>query len=266
MLIVLPFCQLDYKLAIALAKYLQYLGPYKQHEFLLVCPPEDSGYLEEMQEAVGDQFARVSVLTPRGLRVAWPGGPNTMFFTIANHVAANVDCTCWYMFEPDNTPVKPGWANTLANEYARTGRPFMGVVHPTYWKRPNGTWYQDGIHLNGSAIYPKNCPAYSRLFRTIPHANIPWDVYWQWDIASYAASTNLIHFEWRSFNYRRDKQTGEINGERVKGLLPSNLNNPIPLRPDAVVHHGCKDGSLLNIMRGLFTARKESLEPVNALP
>lgn len=259
MLLVLPFCQVDYKLALALAKYLQYLGPYKQHELMLVCPTNVSDHLEEIQAAIGDQFARVLTFMPRVYQDGWPAGPNTMFYSIAHHVAMNVDCRCWYMYEPDNTPIKPGWLNTLALEYDRTNRPFMGVIHKTFWKRKDDSFYQDGSHLTGSSIYPKETPRYSRLFRTIPHSQLPWDVYWQWDVIKYAASTNLIHHEWRSFNYRRDKKTGEIIGDRKPGLLPADINTPIPLRPDAVTHHGCKDGTLMQIMRGFFTARKEDV-------
>ena len=264
MLLVLPFSQVDYRLALALAKYLQYLGPYKQHELLLVCPANVSEHLEEMQKLIGDQFARVSTLIPKVHKDGWPVGPNSMFHSIAYHIASNVDCPCWYMFEPDNTPIKPSWLNTLASEYNRTARPFLGVIHPTYYRRQDGTFYQDGAHLTGSSIYPKNAPQFSRLFRTIPHANIPWDVYWQWEIIKYAGSTNLIHHEWRSFNWHRDKKSGEIVGERKGGTLPPDINTPLPLRPDAVVHHGCKDGTIMNIMRGFFTSRaKESEEQLS---
>ena len=113
MLIVFPFCKLDYKLAISLAKYLQYLGPYKQHELMLCCRPEIKDQIEVIEKLIGDQFSKVLTLTPN-CRDGWPQGSNTMFHIIAEHIARNVDCPCWYMFEPDNTPIKPGWANTLA--------------------------------------------------------------------------------------------------------------------------------------------------------
>jgi hypothetical protein len=257
MLIVLPFCKLDYKLAVSLAKYLQHLGPYKQHELMLVCRPDIKDHLEELEKLIGDQFGRVLTLTPN-CADGWPQGSNIMFHMIADYISRSVDCPCWYMFEPDNTPIKPGWANTLQEEYTRAARPFMGVVHATFWKRKDGTFYQDGTHMNGSGIYPKNTPAYSRLFSTIPHTGLPWDVYWQWEIVKYAANTNYMQLDWRSFNFRRDKKSGEIVGDRAPGILPAHLPAP-RLRPDAVVHHGCKDGSIMQIMRGFLTARKEEI-------
>jgi len=263
MLIVLPFCRLDLKLALSLAKYLQHLGPYKQHELMLVCRPEIKENIEELEKLIGDQFSKVSTLTPN-CSDGWPQGSNRMFQIIADHIWRNVDCTCWYMFEPDNTPIKPGWLNTLQEEYTRAARPFMGVVHATYWKRKDGTFFQDGTHMNGSGIYPKNAPLYSKLFSTIKDTHLPWDVYWQWDIVKYASNTNLIQLDWRSYNYRRDKKSGEIVGDRAPGILPTHIAQP-RLRPDAVLHHGCKDGTIMQIMRGFFSARKEDAveeEPV----
>lgn len=259
MLLVIPFCQADYKLALSLAKYLQYLGPYKQHDLLLACPGNLSTQLDEMQSAIADQFARVHVFTTKS-NGAWPQGANAMFHAIAHHVSSRIDCKSWYLYEPDCTPIKPGWLNSLAVEYDRTNRPFMGCIQPTYWKRKDDSFYQDGSNLAGSAIYPKNVSDFSSLFKTIPYASQPWSIYWQWNIIPNAVNTNLIHHEWRSFNYRRDKKSGEIVSDRVEGTLPPEINTPIPLRPDAVTHHGCKDGSLMQIMRGMFTAQKQPVE------
>jgi hypothetical protein len=260
MLLVIPFCQVDYKLALALAKYLQYLGPYKQHEIMLSCPENLSDRLEEMRAAIGDQFARMYVFHPKGYRDGWPIGCNSMFFALANHINQSIDTKCWYMYEPDNTPLKPGWLNTLELEYTRTGRPFLGVLHSTHWRRKDGSWYQDGVHLVGTSIYPKNAPAYSNLFKTIIHATTPWDVYWQWDIVKYSANTNLIQHDWRTLNYARDKKSGEITGYRDPKELPIEYHKPITIRPDAVTHHGCKDGTLMQIMRGMFISRAQGVE------
>lgn len=138
----------------------------------------------------------------------------------------------------------------------------MGVIHPTYYRRrnPDGTverFIQDHAHLVGTSIYPRNAPQFSKLFPTIPYTDKPWDVYWQWDVIKYASSTNLIQHEWRSYRYRRDKKTGEIKGERAADVLPY---EPKPIAPDAAVHHGCKDGSLISVMRELFASREEPVE------
>lgn len=263
MLLVFPFNSQDVRLAITLAKYLEFVGPYKSHELLIAAPNDCEAYVQEIQEVVGDQFARVYTHYTTG-RTGWPAGPNGMFHSIAYYIAnSQLDCDCWYYFEPDNTPLKPNWINTLADEYRRVQRPFLGVIHPSYWRRRNQEgvlerFIQDGSHLVGTSIYPKDAPRYSKLFKTIPYANTPWDVYWQWDIIKFAASTSLIHHEWRSFKYRRDKKTGEIKGERAPGgELPY---EPKPVSPDAVVHHGCKDGSLLHLMRGFITSRGMPIE------
>lgn len=263
MLIVLPFCKYDYDLAIALADYMTLLGPYKQHELLLVCAPEFSVHLNKIEASVGDQFAKVSVLMPTNLKHGWPIGPNTIFFTIAHHVLRTSSWPFWYMFEPDNTPLKVGWADALAAEYVQSKKLFVGVIHPTMWQRKNGSFFQHGSHLSGSCLYSKNTPNLIRLFKAVPMISHPWDVYLQWEIVPKAMHTTLIHHEWKSFNWHRDEVTGEIVGERPPNTLPPGMNTPKPLRADAVVHHGCKDGSLMNLMRASFTARKEPLEQVS---
>ena len=258
MLLVLPFSSLDARLALSLAKYLEFVGPYKSHEVLIAAPQDCESAVNDIREVIGDQFDKVHTHYLTNHKDGWPVGPNSMFFAVAHHIFNTLPCKCWYMFEPDNTPIKPNWLNTLSDEYDRIARPFMGVIHPSYWVRNKGTpeerYIQDGTHLVGTSIYPQNAPQYSKLFRSIPYANIPWDVYWQWEIVKHSAGTNLIHHEWRTIKYRRNKTTGEIKGERVPGSgLPY---EPLSLRPDAVVHHGCKDGSLMHIMRGFFTSRQ----------
>jgi hypothetical protein len=252
---------MDTRLATSLAKYMEFVGPYKSHEILLACSRDCEASLNEIREVIGDQFARVHTHILANHKNGWPIGCNMMFNAVAYHVWTTIDCKCWYFFEADNTPIKPNWINTLSDEYDRVGRPFMGVIHPSYWTHGKGTSeqrvVQDGTHLVGTSIYPKDTPRYSKLFRSIPYAQIPWDVYWQWEIIKHAASTGLIQHEWRTARYKRNKQTGEIKGERFpKDLLPY---DPRPVAPDAVVLHGCKDGTLMHIMRGFFASRLVSV-------
>ena len=261
MLLVLPFTSLDSRLMLTLAKYLEFVGPYKSHEVLLVAPKDCEEILNEIREVIGDQFSKVYTHFLTNHRDGWPVGCNMMFHSVAYHIMNTIQCKNWYFFEADNTPIKPNWMNTLSDEYDRVGRPFMGVIHGSFWRRGQGTpddrFIQDGSHLIGTSIYPQNAPAYSKLYKSIPYARIPWDVYWQWEIIKHAAGTSLIHHEWRTVKYKKNKTTGEIKGERVPpGALPY---EPRPIPPDAVVVHGCKDGSLMQIMRGFFSSR---LSPV----
>lgn len=257
MLLVLPFTVLDSRMMLSLAKYLEYVGPYKSHEVLLVAPQECEGILNEIREVIGEQFSKVYTHYLINHKDGWPVGCNMMFHAVAYHIWSSIPCKCWYFFEADNTPIKPNWLNTISDEYDRVARPFMGVIHASYWRRGMGTpddrFTQDGSHLIGTSIYPHNAPQYSKLFKSIPYAKIPWDVYWQWEVVKHAAGTSLIHHEWRTVKYKRNKTTGEIKGERVPpGALPY---EPRPIPPDAVVCHGCKDGSLMQIMRGFFASR-----------
>ena len=102
--------------------------------------------------------------------------------------------------------------------------------------------FEDGKHLVGTGIYPYNLSKYTTLHKFLNEW--PWDVFMQWDIAPKAHHTELIQHLWISCNAR--KQGNSIVTSPVKGYEDRSLAGEI--RPDAVVVHGLKDASLINIL------------------
>lgn len=236
MLLVLPYCQRDFGLARKLLEHIKPLGPYDKHQLLLAYPKDYKSLLEQAKVC---SFSEVRVLEIPTPAEGWPAGPNTMFVAVAKALKETKEP--WYFFEPDSTPTRPGWLDRLEAVYFEAHRPFMGAVVPTRVLR-NGEEITDGEHMVGAGIYPANAADRIMLFPTIEHSHAPWDVYLQWEILPQCHKTIYIQHLWNT------KQA-----KRVKGRITVKPGNDVALAgtvdPEALVVHGIKDGSLMELLR-----------------
>ena len=67
----------------------------------------------------------------------------------------------------------------------------------------------------------------------------------QWDVIKQMTDTQLIQHNWKTENYR--VEDGTIVCSNVEEL-PYGISFDYPVRGDAVVLHGCKDGSLARLL------------------
>lgn len=149
---------------------------------------------------------------------AWPYGANWMFRTTLKWQSENP--VPFYWLEPDCTPLKRGWLGRLEDEYFQCGKPFMGgVVHSS------GTTRQPGDHLTGCAIYPEN--AHKLLGKVLSERHDAFDMAIAHIAVPLAHHTDLFFHSW---------------GARA-------TTDPSRISPQAVIHHQCKDGSLINRLR-----------------
>lgn len=258
MLLVFSYSAADLPLAEALARFLPKLGPYSDHD-LLLCPAVSVAHsLPEIRAALEPLFRKTYEFIVPAPDLPWPLGTGRMFHAIGMHIYQSVPAANgWYYFEADNCPTRPGWLDELGAEYAACGRPFMGATAQTVWQGigPERKIF-DGYHLVGTAIYPANLAQRSALFRALRDVPTPFDVYLQWEIMPQSHVTKLICHEWCTHLYTRDKKTGIIIGQLARDYRSW---QPRAIPSDAVVVHGCKDLSLLNIYRGLLTGYKAQL-------
>lgn len=263
MLLTYAFSKHDYDAALRLAKFFKYVGPFDQHELLLPSTDDMISVRDQIEELIGPMFSRVHLLTLSPLKEGWPQGPNTMFYQIAMHIFNNMPGDSgWYFFEAgDSVPLHPGWLDELEAEYKRMNRPVMGAFHPTFWNKDGDPVNSFGIHVVGTAIYPRKLPAYVPIFNTINVApQMAFDCVMQWYLVPHLShETSLIQHQWSTANYAKGKD-GRVIGEKT-GRRPVYLDKYIePVRWDAAVHHGCKDDSLLHIVRGKLTG--SGIKPV----
>lgn len=236
------------------------LGSVKEYPVLMVLDPEvprdDWVEIRTVLESAFKSVTPVKALINTSVDVGWPAGPNAMFRAAAS-AALMFPNEPWYFFEPDNTPMGPGWLDRLAEAYAKCGKPCMGVLQQS-WRllQPTNERIPAGKHLVGTAIYPTDLRALSLSFLgCVDPSNgrvIAFDVAMQGDLVDgqHAAHTNLIQHNWLTQNYRRDED-GVMVCDAREGRLTGQLgfSLPHPVNETIAVVHGCKDLTLLRLLR-----------------
>lgn len=250
LLIVTAVCAADYNLALKRATWMKELGQKPVHSLLLVNDGTiDDAALKSLAEAQTDVFESVltrKIASPRS--TAWPAGVNHVFRTIARNLispGAWVDATLyqgWFYFEPDITPLAPTWANVLDSQYAFQKKPFMGVrslVHAMRGKEPVTI-----TCMNGAGCYPFDPQHFNPIMMLGEGA--PWDVLGLSNrdhvIAyipdeAYMLTYGITECARKEIGFRAKKTTQDGKVSTIEFVLKEQL-----------LHHGCKDGSLIDLL------------------
>lgn len=247
---VIPYCAHDVDLAKNLLTWIGQLGGCPGHSCVLapdaVVPKDQRMALKALALQTFDNV-ETHVITPPQDGYA----PNHMFMLTAKQIMANFKMP-WLWCEPDAVPLKHGWLDQLATEYAQSPKRFVGNL-------VNGN--QPGlpaVHLTGVSIYPPDAFEVYEKFPSIRSANVAWDMEAASDVVPRSQHTDLI----QSFWGKRD-----LPPTFVKEKLAGSPENALPLSfisPEAVLFHRSKDGSLINLLREQETQSKlqESPEPI----
>jgi hypothetical protein len=250
MLLVLPIGQSDFKLAEITANLIATLGGVRPHGIMLAvsasCPTDSRIKIEKKLSGVTDQFFSHE-LTHKDER-GWPHSANTVFSEVVRTVSENKGFghKNWYFFEADNTPLVPGWATALDDEYKLAKMPYMGVKQVTH--RGIGPLRREaGFHMVGTGIYPADMYFSCRLAKHLHILRDPFDVALQWEVVKQMHPTTQILHNWSTHKYVKEGKTSQITCQRVRN---EGLPNSVPLENKFVVVHGCKDGSLAKLISG----------------
>ncbi len=264
MLLCIPISESDKHLLDGFIACLQKFGPYNNHQLLVVGSPNVSTEIQDTELILRDLFASSSSLVfKKNYTTGWPHACNSYFFNTAAHVEFELKpdpSVPWYYFELDNTPTKQGWLDELQADYiaarlADGTKAFMGVRQQTLVADLSTNQLKSGTgsHMVGTGMYPIYLSKHSLLIKSIWNVpNIPWDVYMQWEIDnprnSKLTHTDKIQHNWGTANYRQDG--AKIVCDSTKDL-PLGIAFNEPIRKEAVVVHGCKDGSFAKILLGV---------------
>ena len=113
-------------------------------------------------------------------------------------------------------------------------------------------------HLVGAAVYPPCINEYSKIWTHVPEINTAWDVLCQWEFVPLSHETKLIQFCFRTQNYRKELDVNFparqiVIGEDTNGFPGEwDFDNPIDFE-NAVIMHGCNDGSLARLLYTEYT-------------
>lgn len=233
MTVVFAFCAADAEDALRLMRWIAELGNCRAHEAWLAADPAAEwalalSVLEEARKA----FRSAEMQCPDAARSGWPEAANDMFLFAARQMEKRGEPFLWC--EPDCVPTQPGWLDRLEQEYARLGKPFMGAL--VKGSRPD----QPALSLGGCAVYPPDAASRLERFCLGPLA---WDVASAAEVLPCAADTPLIQWFWGE----RDWPPTFVL--RRHAHSPRNALEVSMIRPDAVLFHRNKDGSLIRLLR-----------------
>lgn len=253
MLIIVPVSSYEFQKPLSVLgfiKSLRHFGFYPNHKLLVVSRPSDKHFARSVFDLIKDQFpigADLHLFTQGDGESGWPQGPNCYWKYTIEHLIDIDNKQPWFWMELDCTPLKPNWADLLEEEYKKKGRPCLGTVQHTTTVTQDGYKINIAEHLQGTAIYPPRIDEICSIWEYVDKLPTAFDVVTQWEIMPNTADTNLIQQGFRTLNYKIYSNPYMIKGED-NGDLSGVVTYDEPIHPDAVIHHGCKDNSLSDIV------------------
>lgn len=227
MLVVIPFFAGDKAQAVRLTEWITELGGVSKHDCLLAVhkDTDSRGVIEPLRKA----FRRVAEfsITDEMIveREQHAYAANLMWKRTANHIADMNEPAPWLWVEPDAVPITAGWLDSIAAAYTKCGKPFMHDLVETPRGKSN----------SGCGVYPAKVRDYTdRLWEL---SNVSWDVLLYPDFAPHTAYTPLI------------QDIGFMPGTKELPTFPD-ADSLSRLRPEAVLFHRCKDGTLIDRLCG----------------
>lgn len=239
----------DCELALESAKAIVEQGPNIRHKATICCT-EGTPLLPQITEELKKVFPEVGRIIAQDGFNGWPLGPNQMFADASSHCYQYEDP--WYFWEPDCVPMVEGWVDKLEEEFNKDtgkimGRIIEGGVAPsgkTMYKLIVGSAVYPAKFLNGCRI-ASNLANYNLYFKNNGGIPEPWDVRCRWEFLQYGRDTPLIRAYWNSCGYQRRGESIVFLAQNPEAHDVQSVTCPDrTVSSEAIVVHGCKDGSL----------------------
>ena len=239
----------DAELALLSAKAITAMGINMRHK-AIVCAPEETALSYEITEELKKSFPEVGRIFAQDGFNGWPLGPNQMFSDASTYCYNYQEP--WYFWEPDCVPMAKDWVDKLEKEFKAEPHKIMGSL-------VGGGMASNGKNVYrlivGSAIYPAKFLDYCGLAASLYNYNVayrtsgvvpePWDVRCRWVFLEHGRNTELIKSYWKSVNYQWKDGTIVFFAEDPEAQAIQGVTCPDrTVSSEALVVHGCKDGSL----------------------
>lgn len=253
MIITIPISHSDFKdslRVLSFIKALTHFGPYLEHDLLIVTQPSDLKCAMALKNFIAHLFYSTDIhVFPEDGPKGWPQGPNFYWKNTIEyfkyHLTENTQP--WFWMEMDCVPLKKDWPTLLEKEYRTYGKPFLGTVDKTVEITTDMLRVYVGEHLQGTAVYPPKLHEFCTVWEYVDRIPKAFDVLCQWETVPQTHRSKLIQQGFRTINYKISFDPFKIKGED-NGDLDGVATYDTPLTTEAVVHHGCKDTSLSDIV------------------
>jgi hypothetical protein len=276
MLLCVPVSLSDRKLIETVEKSFEIFPPGSGHKLLVVGGPSVYGEVHEAAQRLSRFFAGAAAtfLFEMDNNEGWPTACNfyaqqTAFY-LQNFLRPEEQ---WLWFELDTTPVRSNWLDDISRavdqQYviaARENRPrplYFGVREPTRLGEGGNLMpaAEAGEHMAAVGVYSAILASQALTIRTVAATNVPWYVFIRWYVAyDYFAPLALIQNNWRTANYERSDGGKIVCDSVVNWAWDIHFNQDIA--PETVLVHGCKDGSLMELLAFEHESMKEEGIPV----
>ena len=232
MVCVIAFHSGDVAQAIDLLSWIKLLGGCKSHDCLLVADA-DTQWSDCIRavELAKESFKGVELIATEKPLSGWPKASNEMFLLAASHLA--VRGQPFFVCEPDCIPLKPGWLDALEDGYKKYGRLFMGAHVRSQPPLP-------AVSVAGCAVYPARA---AELLAKCCQGPGAWDVECAAFTVPQSANTDLIQHFWGQ------KDLAPTFVQTKTPHSPKNAFTLQNIKPEAVVFHRNKDGSLIRLLK-----------------
>lgn len=236
MKVIFPYSLRDQEQAVRLAKWIKELGGYEGHSVLVVRDHRASPEAGEVLKTAG--FADWKEIVIRDDAYDhWPESCNLMFRRAAKQVEYTTrEPFLW--LEPDAAPLEEGWLDAIEAEYKQAGKPFSGdFVHLNEPEFRN--------HMSGVAVYSGRMSHHAG--EALMAHEVAWDVVGASQIIPQMHKSKLILHRWKHPTFENWQQVEE----RI-----------FAVKPEAVLFHASKDGSLLHLLRQNVSGRLTAVQPL----
>lgn len=253
MLLVISVSRSDSRLIPVLEKSFALFPPGGGHQLLVAGFPNVSGEAEGLRNSLSSYFDESnSYIFDNDCHLGWPSSCNYAFQQVCHH-ASNRNAP-WLWFELDATPIKENWLSAIEEAYREGSTRFMGCLERTY-RGFNGELLSEedgGKHMAACGVYPPDAADTIVPLKGVSETDIPWWSFLQWYIYPFCSHTNLIQNNYKTQNYRTAEVPPftDIDCDSCNNTAWGNHYN-YSFDPDttpAVLVHGCKDGSLLDLL------------------
>lgn len=249
MIIVVPISTSDRHRLHEWLKVHRKLGGLTNHKLVFSATKSCAGDAYSAAAEMNDICGSTKVITmdsdPEG---GWPFAPNKHFHFTAVEMSQQSEPFFW--MELDCYGIVPNWADSLASNYISNQKAVMGDVVSTPFrdKDNNIVVVEDDVMVCGCAIYPAWLAQHSVLINNLvkPTQTNPWDVSMRHELRAFGVAKsplisdfwNTERYTWNGRQFSCEPAPSKFTSRSRGGLIPV----------EAVVVHGCKDGSLPSLL------------------
>lgn len=276
MLLVIPVSRADRKFIPLVTKAFELFPPGSGHKLLVVGSPNSAQDVRELSQKLCIHFAgnASTYIFETDSNLGWPTACNYFFQQAAFYVRSILASDApWFWFELDSTPLRADWLDEIESAciaaQTRLQRDnkrllYFGVRERSCIESQGALLpiEEAGEHMAACGVYPGDMVSRVLTLPTVSATNIPWYTFIRWYVVPQMHAMPLIQNNWQTCGYERQADGRITCQSEANWAWDIHFNKDV--RTDAVFLHGCKDGSLIDLLAAeCDLLKKEGMPVVN---